>query len=230
MTLIRTLALLLLSLSAAVSGEEAALTYDRVTLSATAGEEVENDTLKAVMYIQKEGRDTERLTREVNRAVSSAVEQAKKREGIKVQTLDYTTNPVYKKSTISGWRVRQSISLESHDSSLLSKLIGTLQKQLEVGSVAYTLSPERRQVVENQLISEALAHFSERAKLISSEMGRSGYRLVEMSINSGSHAAPRPIPMRARLLEMSSAAPPTLEAGTRRVEISISAMIELQPE
>ncbi|MES9881615.1 MAG: SIMPL domain-containing protein [Sedimenticola sp.] len=230
MDLLRTPLLLLLLLSPAISAEEAPLTYDRISLSASAGEEVENDTLKAIMFSQKEGKESGRLSREVNRAVSSAVEQAKKVTGIKVQTLDYTTNPVYHKSVVSGWRVRQSISLESTDSGLLSELIGSLQKQLEVNNIAYTLSAERRQEVENQLISDALIHFSERANLISSEMGRSGYRLVEMEIASGNHPPQRRTSMRPRVLAMSSAPPPALEAGTRRVEISISGIIELLPE
>lgn len=225
-----TLALLLLLSSPAISADQTPLTYDRITLTAEAGEAVENDTLKAVMFAQSEGKDTAQLTREINRAVSSAVEVAKRTEGIKVQTLDYTTTPVYHKQSVSGWRIRQSISLESGDSTLLSRLIGTLQKHLEVGNISYTLSPEGRQKVENRLITDALGHFSQRARLISQELGHPGYRLVDINVASGGGQAPRPYAMRTMMLERSDSAPPALEAGTQRVEVSVSGTIELLPD
>ena len=219
--------LLSLAVCGAAAAEQPAPTYDRVSLSASADQEVNNDTLVAVMYAQREGTDATRLASDVNRLIAAAVEQAKQLPQVQVQTLEYNTSPVYRKQTLEGWRVRQSIRLESRDAAVLSQLIGDLQTNLGVSSISYTISPELRRTVEDKLIAEAIAGFNARAAMIGKEMQRSGYRLVSMDIKSSGYQ-PGPVPIRAMAMEAKTAAP-TLEAGSRRVEVRIDGTIELQP-
>jgi predicted secreted protein len=225
--------LLLLSLTAISTSawcSEPPLTYDRIDLSATASRQVENDTLVAIMYAQREGNDATQSSKEVNQMVSQAVKQAKATPGIKIQTMGYSTDPIYNKQTLTGWRVRQDIRLESQDSAVLSKLIGDLQKQLGVGSISYTISPEKLSAVEEELMTEGMAAFKRRAQLITKEMGHARYRLVDMQVNT-SGAAPQLRRMRSMAIEMAAPAPaPTLEAGTRQVHVNVSGTIELVTE
>ena len=88
------------------------LSYDRVNFSVSVNEEVENDTTTAVLYVQREGSEAGRLAGEVNKEINWALERAKEVPALKVQSEDYQTFPVYAKQTLTGWRVRQSISLE----------------------------------------------------------------------------------------------------------------------
>jgi predicted secreted protein len=202
--------------------------YNRVGLSASASMEVENDTLVAVLYTQKEGSNTSKLSKAVNRSITEAVEMAKKLPNIKVQTLEYSTNPVYKRNILNGWRVRQSIRLESKDSTALSDLIGTLQKKLKVSHISYSISPERRKEVEEQLIAKAIAAFNHRAELVAKAMDRNGFRLIQIQVNT-SGMAPRPYPMRAMAMEAKIAdAGPALEGGTQRVTVSVNGSVELK--
>ncbi len=198
---------------------ETPLTYDRINLSVSAGESVENDILKAVLFAQQEGNDAARLAREVNRDISRAVKQAKGVAGVKVQTLEYSTSPIYR---------NQSIRLESRDAASLSKLIGSLQEHLGVSNISYALSPEGRKTIEDKLIARAISRFKQRAALISNEMEQSGYRLVQMNIN-GSGISPRPVQMRAMAMALKGAPSPTLEAGSQRVVVNINGTIELKP-
>ena len=203
--------------SAAVAEEDKPLTYDRVSLSAAAESEVPNDLLTAVLFAQREGSEASRLAQEVNRAIDWGVEEAKKVPQVKVRTLEYRTHPVYNKQTLSGWRVRQSIRLESADASLLSELVGRLQKRLAVDSIAYKLSPERRRQAENELIERALAAFTERAKLIAKQLWRPEYRLVKVDVNTGG-TVPRPVYRSATMAMRADAAPsPAIEPGTQTV-------------
>ncbi|HEC15056.1 MAG TPA: DUF541 domain-containing protein [Sedimenticola sp.] len=211
---------------APVFADGKALTYDRINLDADASEEVQNDTLVAVLYMQKEGRSTVRLAKEVNRELAWAVRLAKDVPGIKVQTLDYRTTPIYQKRARTGWRVRQSLRLESRDAVRLSQLVGELQERLAVGNIAYTISPERRRQAENRLISRAIAAFKERARLIAAELDQPAYRLVRMDVNtSGQPFRPR---IMGAAMEMKAASAPTLEAGAQRVRVSVSGTIELR--
>jgi len=229
MTIKRALIFVLLMLVSCVVPADQPLTYDRINLTVSAGREVENDTLVSVMYAEQEGNNPSRLADEINRTIRKAVDQAKRNPKIRVQTLAYSTTPVYRNQTLSGWRVRQSIRLESSDGAALSELIGELQSSLAVGDISYTISPQRLKETEDELIGEAIAAFRIRAQRVAQEIGRKGYRLVQMNVNTPGHVIP-PRQVRGMAMAMrAEAAPPTLEAGSRRVEVDISATIELNP-
>lgn len=217
-------------LSQPVYSAEEQLTYDRINLSASASTRVDNDVLIAVLYIQKEGDELPALSDEVNKAIGEAVKLSKKVPNIVVQTMGYYSSPVHKKVQLVGWRARQSIRLESQDTAALIKLIGELQSKLAVESISYDVSPESRKKVEETLISEAISAFNQRAKLITKDLGRAKYRLVQMNVNTSGDSI-RPMQMRSAV--MMADAPvkaPTIEAGQQKIQVSIQGTIELQVE
>lgn len=201
--------------------------YDRITLSAQAAAEVENDTLVAVLSAQRQGSDVSKLASEVNQVMTRAIEHCKQVKTVEVQTLDYQTNPVYEKQHQTGWRVSQSIQLKSRDSQVLSSLIGDLQDTLMLESMYYQVSPEQRNKAEETLIGKAIAAFSQRAQNITQHLGRKRYRLVSMQVDTGS-AAEQPIRMRTyQALAEARAAAPAIEPGKQRVAVTVSGVIEL---
>jgi len=176
------IATLLSSLPAVAT--EASTHYDRVSLQATASAEVENDILVATLSVYREGSNPALLSEAVNADIRWAIEAAKKVSTVTVQTLGYQTNPLYQQQRLSGWRVRQSLRLESEDITALSQLLGRLQERLAVEQVGYRISPQRRNAVEEALIAEAITRFQQRATLVAKQMGRSRYRVVDMNIES----------------------------------------------
>jgi predicted secreted protein len=225
----RTLMLVSLALlSPTVVADEPPLTYDRVSLSAGASAEIENDELTAILFAQREGPQVAALANEVNRSVRWGVERTRQISGVKVQTTDYHTNPVYRDGKLTGWRVRQSLRLESRDAPQLSGLIGELQERLRVQSIGYGLSEQRRKTAEDELVVQAISAFQERAKLVTKQLGRPGYRLVSMDVNTNSQL-PRPLGISARAME-AAVAPPVLEAGTATVRVTVTGTIELRLE
>ena len=226
----QTLALLTLAAPPVAStAADEPLTYDRVSLAYGASREVENDTLVAVLYAQREGGDAARLADEVNKVMTKALERAKQVEGVKVQTLEYHTSPIYQQQNIAGWRVSQSLRLESQDAGRLGRLVGDLQKELAVQSVSYTVSPAQRRTAEDALIGEAVQGFEKRATLLAAQLGRSGYRIVSLEVDTGGGAVPRPAMLQARGMAMvAEAAPPALEAGTQTLAVTVRGTVELQ--
>lgn len=210
------------------AAHEVTPTYDRINFRVSAQEDVANDTLVAVMYHERNGQQPSAMADDVNRTIAWAVDLAKKNRAVKVQTLDYRQEPQYRNQAVVGWKIRQSIRLESTDPEALSMLIGELQERLSVASMHYSVSPEVRMEVENRLIARALDRFAHRGKLIAGEMGRPDYRVVAMDVVT-SGASPAPMRMRAvsAMAESSSVAPPTLEAGVENVEVQVSGTIEL---
>jgi len=216
---------LILAFVAAVAGtasaaaHDAAPTYDRINFRVTASRDVDNDTLVAVMYHERSGQKPASMADEVNRTIAWAVDLAGKTSGIKVQTLQYRQEPIYRNQIISGWKVRQSIRLESEDVAALSELVGELQSRLS----------EVRRKVEDELITEALDRFKRRGKLISREIGRPDYRIVNIDIAT-SGGSPAPVRMRtvSAMAESGSVTAPTLEPGVQSVTVSVSGTIELE--
>lgn len=202
--------------------------YNRVSLNESAQTEIDNDLLVAVLFAQAEGKDAATPADEVNRIMDWAVNLAKSHPEVKVQTLGYHSNAVYKKSAIRGWRVNQSLRLESRDSRLLGDLIAKLQEKLKVQSIGYRVSDEQRRKHLDGLTAEALARFQARAAHIAESLGRSGFRVVRLNIND-SRQNPMPVAhgMRMEASADQSVAPARIEAGTRKMTISVNGEIEL---
>lgn len=222
-----TLPLLLLLLTGAATAQEPRH-YDQVNLSAEATMETENDTLIAELSAQREGSDPATLSDNVNRLISQAIDLARAQPEVKLQTLGYQTSPLYQQQRLSGWRVKQSLRLESRNSEKLSQLLSRLQEILNLESISYAVSDERRQTVEEDLIKQALAAFERRAQLVTRQLGRDSYRLLEMNIRNSSQPV-QPLRMRASMMAMeASVAAPSLEAGTQTLKVEVDGRIELQ--
>ncbi len=202
--------------------------YDRINYQVSAVEEVENDTLVVVMYSERSGQKPSAIADEVNRSISWAIDLAKKSSGINIQTLHYRQDPLYTNQSISGWKVRQSIRLESTEVASLSALVGKMQSRLSVASLRYTVSPVRRNKVERRLIAAALDRFKSRGDQIKGELGRTGYRIVNIDVIT-SGQSPAPVRMRtATLMESSAVAAPSIEPGAQSVRVQVSGTIELE--
>ncbi len=205
--------------------------YNRVTLNASASQSVGNDLLVVVMFAQAEGRDAAGPANEVNQKMDWALTKAANTDRVVAQTLAYQTNAVYKDSRIRGWRVRQSLRLESANAEVLGDLAGALQERLGIQSIEYQLSETHRRERVTELTDAALQRFTQRAGRVAESLGRESFRLVRLSINDDTHRPP-PV-MRAMMAEATAdrAAPPArFEAGTQRLKVTISGEIELSED
>ena len=205
--------------------------FNRATFSVSATEDVANDTLVAVLTVQRDGGSARPLAAEVNQVMAWALAKAKEAPSIKVQTLDYQTSPIYQKSTVTGWRVSQSLRLEGRETAAVSDLVGVLQERLNLQQVGYEVSRERRKEVEDRLIGEAIAAFQARAKRVAADLQRRTFRLVQMDVSTG----PAPMPVyRQRAMPMGmaevAAAPPAIEAGTQTITVGVTGEIELSTD
>lgn len=202
--------------------------WNRVSLSAQAGESVDNDRAVAVVFVEREGKKPSRLAAKVNEAIRWAVDVAKGVEGVKIQTQGYQSWPIRDKRHITAWRVRQSVSLRSEDMASLGELVGKLQKRVALQSIAFELSPERREAADDRGIAKALARFRQRAQLVSQQMGGKGYRIVSMNVNTSASGPVRPMMARAMMADsMRMEAAPAMEGGSRRVTVSVNGTIEM---
>lgn len=218
----------ILSLAAAhpATAADEALRYNQIRFQVERSRPVENDRMQAVLSLTAEDDNAARLADQINRSMDAALKTAKARVKVEVRTGSYRTYPVYNKEKIQRWRATQELLLEGSDFAELGSLIGQLQERLQVTSINFSVSAERRRVMEDELIAQALNAFKQRAELVRKQLAAQGYRIVDVSINTGGG---QPVPMmRGLAMEAASVAPPALEAGTSTLSVNVGGVIELQ--
>ena len=216
--------LLGLCISTAIAAET--VQYDVVTLQAQRTIQVDNDLMTAVMGVEMEGKDPAILADKINGAMKWALNEAKKTTAVDVTSGNYYINAVYDKSSISHWRATQTLNLKSTDVTAMTRLIGVLQNHLLTKSMGFSISPQKRDEAENELIDEALDAFKKRADIVTANLGAKGYKLVNINIESpGSLISPRPI---MRVMAESAVSAPAVEPGMSDITVVVSGSIQLQ--
>jgi predicted secreted protein len=224
---IRNVVLLCTGLLAAAAAGAEVLRYNQVTLQAQQSEAVANDTMHVTLRTFDEGPDPARLAAGINRDMEWALALAREDKDLDVRTGNYQTYPVRHKNEHKGWRAQQDLELEGRDTEAISALVGRLQEKLQVSSIRFSVSDDRRIAVENRLIAAALDAYRERARIIGDNLGANGYRLVDIHVNSAGQRPP-PIPYQARMATVASeAAPIAVEAGESRITVTVNGSIEL---
>lgn len=218
----------LLGINATWAVEEAQR-HNQVHFQVEHSRPIGNDRMQATLNASAEDGNATRLADQINRTMDWALKIAKAYPKVETRTASYQTHPVYDKDKIQRWRATQELSLEGADFAQLGELIGKLQERLQVTGINFSVSPERRAMVEDELIAKALGAFKQRAELVRKQMGAKGYRIGTITINqNGTTPIPRPMLRAKGVMEMSSVAAPALEAGTSTLSVTVNGSIELQ--
>jgi predicted secreted protein len=202
------------------------LHYNQVRLQAEQGEPVSNDTMQVTLATFAESRDPADVATAINRDMDWALQIARAVDGVDVSTAGYQTYPVHKDNVIHSWRGQQNLMLEGTDHEAIGRLVGRLQEKLQVKSMQFSVSDDRRRAVENRLIGRALEAFRERAGIIGGNLEARGYRIVDLNVNTSSQRPP--VPYQARMASMDAVAPVVSEAGESDIRVTISGTVELQ--
>lgn len=199
----------------------------RVSFGVERSQEVTNDWMQAVVGITDEDADSSRLADRINATMTKALATAKRADGVKVKSGGYSTHPINEKGKLRRWRASQELILESGDVEAVSKLVGTLQSELQLRSIGFSVSPERRREVEDELVAEVLAAFRARAEIVRSSLGAKGYEIVQISIDAQGGIAWRQAPMMAMEMDsMSQVRAPAVEGGSSRIVVRANGTIE----
>jgi len=197
--------------------------FDVISFEAQASREVENDQLVALLAVELHGAQPGALADAANRRMAQALKLASEFPAVKARSGNYQTFPRHDRDQrIQGWQVSQELRLESADFAAVARLIGRLQEDLVVRSMAVRLSPEARRAAEDALIAQAIAAFRARAELVREAMQAQGYRVRSLNLATAGGLPPRPLEMRAM------AAPVAVEAGVSQVTVTASGSIQLR--
>jgi predicted secreted protein len=210
-----------------MAADEAAR-YNQIHFQVQRSRPVENDRMQAVLSVTLEDENAAHLADQVNRTTAWALQTAKPQRKVEVRTGNYRTYPVYDKNKIRRWRGTQELVLEGNDFAALGNLIGQLQERLQVTAINFSLSPAQRAAAEDEMITQALKAFKQRAELVRKQLVAKSYRIVDAFIDTGV-GQPVPIVRRATAMAAEEAvAPPAMEGGTSTLTVTVRGVIELQ--
>ena len=224
----RLLLLLCLTVSAGTGLADDELRYNQVRLQSQQTESVSNDTMHVTLQTYAEMQDPAKLAARINQEMEWALAQVKQVPGVKLRTGSYQTWPITRKEVTTGWRGQQDLILESRDTQALSRLAGQLQAKLQIKSMNFSVSDEKRVTVENRLIDLALNAFRERAGIVGDNLKAGGYRIVELNVGTSTARPPMMHQARMASMSMEAADAVAVEGGESDVRVTVSGTIELQ--
>ena len=202
----------------------------RVGFTVERSREVANDWVTAVVSVTHEDPSAAEVAAKINRDMAWALGIAKAKSGVRAQSGGYSTQPWSdpKRGNLRHWRGVQQLVLEGGDVGAVTALVGELQARLQLESLAFSVSPERRREVEAELVAEVIEAFRARAALVQKSFGASGHRLVEVQIGTGGGMPMPMVRMRMMAAEADAMAAPAVEGGTSRIDVSASGSVELE--
>ena len=224
----RLLLLLCLTVSAGTGLADDELRYNQVRLQSQQPESVSNDTMHVPLQTYAEMQDPAKLAARINQEMEWALAQVKQVPGVKLRTGSYQTWPITRKEVTTGWRGQQDLILESRDTQALSRLAGQLQAKLQIKSMNFSVSDEKRVTVENRLIDLALNAFRERAGIVGDNLKAGGYRIVELNVGTSTARPPMMHQARMASMSMEAADAVAVEGGESDVRVTVSGTIEMQ--
>lgn len=206
--------------------------YNVFNLTSEAVAEIDNDLMIATLVVQLEDKDPAVLADKVNASMAWAIDMLRPYEMLSIKTRDYQTYPRYDTSQVRrliGWRATQTLQLETEDFGAAGQAIQKLQEKLQVQGIRLMTKDSTREAASIQLIDEALNAFKDRALLIQKNMGATGYRILDVNIQTGQSNAPM---FNARnemadVMRSSVASEPVVEPGTSRVTVQVFGRVQL---
>jgi predicted secreted protein len=212
---------------AAFAAESEQPRYNVVEFQAEAQREVPNDLLNATLYVELNDVSAAKLADAINKRANDALRVAKEHKGVRARSGNNQAYPVYSRNNVlQGWRGRAEIRIESKDFDAASGLIGKLQSSMQLAGMSFSVSPETRRAVQDELSVEAIKAFKTRADILRTALAGRRYKLVRLNVATG-YQGPQPRFAAARVAASPEVAPPDFEAGVSLVTVVATGTIEI---
>ena len=203
-------------------------------LDAMASATITNDEMVVVLAFERDGQQLAPINEAVVSQLNAAIAEARRVEGVRARLGSLSTFPNFtREGKPNGWRVRGEVVLESRMLQQLAQLSGRLSEKMQLASVAFRLSSERRRTEEDRLLTEAAKSFQNKATQAAAAFGFKSYQIRELSLRPGGNFQPRPVYMgrSAEAMPMAASAPPPVptDGGESEVVVSVGGTVNLMP-
>jgi uncharacterized protein len=233
------LAIVMVLLSAAAVAQQPSLPMQPggtlVLMTGAAEVELANDEAVANFFYEAQDADLTRAQSTVNQRVSDGTAALKRADPkAQIENSGYSSYPVYSSGsnrTITGWRVRQGVTVRTDNLAALAKTVAAAQPTLALGGVDFRLSKAARDKVEAQLIQLAITNLNSRFAAAGQSMGVPANRIRVEEINFGVREAapPQPMMMRSAMQSSDAVPPPAFESGRSIERLTVTGKARFLP-
>jgi predicted secreted protein len=200
---------------------------DVLNLDAQATREVPYDIAVVTLAIDRESKNSDTLSAEINKILAEAMAEAKK-AGVSAESGGYYISPTYNnRNQRTGWHGRAEIILRSKDFTAIGKLSGELAEKMQMAGMSFDLSPERRQSEESHLIEEAVSNLKIKARTTVKLLGYQDFSIREMTLSQGGAMLHPQLAAMARGT-LADAAPVPVEGGKARISVTLSGSLQMK--
>jgi predicted secreted protein len=221
-------AIILLGLFGSAHAESLAQDFigSRVRLDARATEQVANDVMRAMLFVEMEDADSGKLAQKVNNTTDDALKLARTFVALHARTSGYSTYPVTENARIVRWRARSEMTIEGEDFRALTDAISQLQRLMQLGAVTFSVSPATRASAEQTLMQTAIANFLRKADTATKAFGGLQFKVTDATVATEGANMPSPRPM-ASMRSAAADNGPAFEAGISHITVIVDGSISI---
>ena len=210
--------------SAALAADCSARKLPIVQFDANASQLVENDSMRATLFVEVADSTPNAASAQVTRAANAALHELTRDAALHVRTGAYRTYPVSDQGTIKAWRARSELVIESDQIDRVSDAIAAVSEDMQLAGVEFFPSVALRKQVEDELVDQAIKAFIDKAQRIAKSFGANRFEICEANvIDQADGPPPRPL-LRGMAAEAAVAAP-DFGSGTTRLSVTVSGTI-----
>lgn len=209
-----------------------------VQMQGAATLEVANDEVLAHFFVEVEDADPVRAQSRVNQQVADGVALLRRADSkARIDSRGYQSTPVHGRESavdsarrIVGWRVRQTVTLQTAALDGLPRTVAAGQERMALGRLEFRLSGGARERSEAELIRGSIANLNSRVAAAAAALGVPAARVRIEELNFGVAAPGRPPiqPVLRSKLALASAdkvEEPALEAGHSVLQATVNAKV-----
>lgn len=153
--------------------------------STTVHRTVEKDLMHATVYSRKTGKTLPELKKTVSTNLNQVIEKAKQFPEIEVEAEGIRNYVNYNnKGQIDGWTTEGQVYLQSKDFDAVAKILEELDGELAIGSVSFSVSPEKNAALEDEMTLEIIKQFQHKAEVIKKGLNARNYILADVQLNT----------------------------------------------
>jgi len=202
----------------------------RVSLSAQAQVQVEQDVLTLTLQVVRQAIEAQTVQTQLKSALDAALTplRADAVAGrMDVRSGRYALVPRYDRDgRISGWQGTAELVLEGTDTVRITQAVGKVQG-MTVARLAFGLTPAQRLQAQTQAQNQAVSLFRQRAAELARGFAAAGYVVDDIQVHYDD-AAPMP---RAELMAaraMGDTSPLPVQAGQTTLTVSVTGSVRLE--
>ncbi|NIO41106.1 MAG: DUF541 domain-containing protein [Burkholderiales bacterium] len=195
-----------------------------IQFEASASQLVENDSMRAVLFVEAQDNSPSAASSQVTRLANSALRKLRQDNNLRIRTGAYRSWPTQHQGEIISWRARSEIIVESDDIDQVAAALATLTDIMQLASVEFFPSKTLREQVESVLADQAIKAFLAKANRIAKSFGATRFEVSHAKISSPSDGIPPQPVMRAMSADAGARAP-EFASGTTRLSVSVAGAI-----